>query len=352
MNVEQLRGTDHIIFESIVGSKLYGLSTPSSDTDIKGIYKFPLDIILKRNFQDQVSDDTNDQTFYEVGRFLHLATQANPNILELLYAPDEFILKSGIEYELIREHRDAFLTKSIKNSLGGYAISQIKRARGKNKKIVNPVDKERKSPLDFCYVINSFGTIPIKRWLEDKGNTQEEYGVSNLDKAHNVYKIFHNQGIHDFRGILKPGAGELRMSSIPKEMIYQYYVMYYASESYSTYCKDYKEYWEWMKNRNESRYVSVEKHNKGYDGKHLMHCFRLLNMGIDAANEGTLIVKRPDSERQWLLDVREGKFEYDYLIGAAEEKLKAMEDAIDKSDLPDTIDDEFVDQLLVDLRLK
>ena len=134
MNVKQLESTDHIIFKSIVGSKLYGLDTPSSDTDIKGIYKLPLNILLKRSFQDQVNDDTNDQVFYEVSKFLKLATNANPNILELLYTPKEFILKSSIDYELIREHRDIFLTKSIKNSLGGYAVAQIKKARGKNKK--------------------------------------------------------------------------------------------------------------------------------------------------------------------------------------------------------------------------
>ena len=113
MNIKQLEGTDYTIFKSIVGSKLYGLDTPSSDTDIKGIYKLPLDILLKRSFQEQVSDDRNDQTFYEVSRFLSLATSANPNILELLYAPEEFVLQSSIDYELIKEHRDIFLTKSI-----------------------------------------------------------------------------------------------------------------------------------------------------------------------------------------------------------------------------------------------
>lgn len=349
MDVKQLESTDHIIFKAIVGSKLYGLDTPSSDTDIKGIYQLPLDVLLKRSFQDQVNDERNNQVFYELIKFLDLATKANPNILELLYIPDEFILKSSVNYELIREHRDIFLTKNIKNSLGGYAVAQIKKARGKNKKIVNPVDKIRKTPLDFCYIIDQGGHKPLNSWLENRLFKQEDFGLVNVDKAHNVYLMYHNQGKYDFRGIVKSGGSdELRMSSIPKEVACHYHTLYFGSENYSNYCKDYKEYWEWMENRNESRYASVEKHNKGYDGKFLMHCFRLLEMGIDAAKTGELIVHRP--ERDWLLSVRAGELEYMDLISKAEDKLKEMEELVENSDLPDKINGDFVDDLLIDLR--
>ncbi len=350
MNIEQLESSGYIMFKAIVGSKLYGLDTPSSDTDIKGIYKLPLDILLKRHFQDQVEDSTNDQVYYEVSKFLGLAMKANPNTLELLYAPDEFILESNVDYELIREHRDMFLTKNIKYSLGGYAIAQIKKARGKNKKIVNPIAKERKSPLDFCRLIYKSGSISLKGWLAETGYKQEQFGLVNINGMHNNYLMYWDQNKYTFRGILKPGAGELRLSSIPKEIDLNPYTLYYASEAYSNYCKDYKEYWEWMENRNESRYASVEKHNKGYDGKHLMHCFRLLEMGIDAAKHGELIVKRPAKEREWLLSVRAGDLEYEDLIAKADEKLKNMEDLVSKSDLPDSIDSDFVDNLLIDLR--
>jgi len=347
MDIKQLERSDYTIFKAIVGSKLYGLDTPSSDTDIKCIYVLPLDILLKRSFQDQVNDNTNDQVFYEVIKFLDLATKANPNILELLYVPDEFILKTSMDYELIREHRSMFLTKSIKNSLGGYAVAQIKKSRGRNKKIVNPIAKERKSPLDFCSLVYKTGSISLKTWLLETGYKQEQFGLVNIDAMHNNYLMYWDQGEYTFRGILKEGADELRLSSIPKEAATNPYTLYFASENYSNYCKDYKEYWEWMENRNESRYASVEKHNKGYDGKHMMHCFRLLEMGIDAAKTGELIVNRP--EREWLLNVREGVFEYEDLITQAEEKLIEMEELVEKSDLPTMIDGKFVDELLLDI---
>ena len=348
MNIEDLEKTNFIIFKAIVGSQLYGLNTPSSDTDIKGIYKFPLNILLKRGFQNQVNDEKNDQVFYEVSKFLNLVMSANPNMLELLYIPDEFVISCGIDYYLLRQERSKFLTKSIKNSLGGYAIAQIKKARGSNKKIVNPIDEIRKTPLDFCYIIQHNNTIPLNKWLSDGCYLQNEFGLSNLNDAHNVYLMYHNQDKYTFRGLVDENSNELRLSSIPKELIGTEKIIYFASENYSNYCKNYKEYWYWMEHRNESRYISIENHDKGYDGKNLMHCFRLLDMGIDAAKYGELIVKRPN--REWLLDVREGKFEYDDLIKQAEEKLKEMEELVDKSDLPDFIDDEFVDNLLLEIR--
>ena len=348
MTVQDLKQTNWVIFEAVVGSNLYGLNTATSDVDIKGLYKLPLQHLLKCNYQEQVTDERNDEVFYEVIRFLKLAQQANPNILELFYIPKEFVVHNSPEYKLIESYKDKFLTKNIKNSLGGYAIAQIKKARGHNKKIVNPLPKERKTPLDFCYIINDRGGVPLTEWLKEYRLNQEDFGLSNISTAHNVYLMYHNRDWYDFRGIIKDGSDELRMSSIPKEAKCGYRVLYFASENYSNYCKNYKEYWEWMDNRNESRYISVEKHNKGYDGKHLMHCFRLLNMGIDAAKYGTLIVKRP--ERKWLLDVREGIFEYEDLIKTAENSLHEMEELIGSSSLPDIVDQTVVDDLLLQLR--
>jgi predicted nucleotidyltransferase len=348
MDVKQLEGTDFILLKAIVGSQLYGLATPSSDIDIKGIYKLPLNQLLRRNYQDQVNDERNDQVFYEVGRFLGLAAKANPNTLEVLYSPDEFILKSSEDYKLIRSHRDKFLTKAIRDSLGGYAIAQIKKARGNNKKIVNPIDKIRKTPLEFCYIIQQNNTIPLTRWLSEGAWTQNEFGLSKLNDAHNVYLMYYNEDTYPFRGLVNDSSNELRLSSIPKELVGKERVIYFASENYSNYCKNYAEYWEWMENRNESRYASVEEHKKGYDGKHLMHCFRLLDMGIDAAKYGDLIVKRPN--REWLLSVRNGEFDYDDLITQADEKLTEMDELIKKSSLPGKIDEDFIDDLLLEIR--
>ncbi|UFH53186.1 hypothetical protein [Spirosoma sp. KNUC1025] len=51
-----------------------------------------------------------------------------------------------------------FLSKLCRDTFAGYAISQIKKARGLNKKILNPLPKERKSLLNFCYVLPGLGS--------------------------------------------------------------------------------------------------------------------------------------------------------------------------------------------------
>ena len=46
MTIEQLRNSGMIIFEGIVGSQAYGIATPASDIDKKGV--FILAAILRR----------------------------------------------------------------------------------------------------------------------------------------------------------------------------------------------------------------------------------------------------------------------------------------------------------------
>jgi hypothetical protein len=59
--------------------------------------------------------------------------------------------------------------------------------------------------------------------------------------------------------------------------------MNFNKDSYSIYCREYKEYQEWEKKRNEQRYQSTLSHGKSYDAKNMMHTFRLLNMAEEIA---------------------------------------------------------------------
>jgi hypothetical protein len=350
MNIEQLHESGMIIFSGIVGSQAYGISTPTSDIDKKGVFIQSLDSILGIGYIEQISDEKNDQTFYEVRRFLELLRSNNPNILELLNLPEDCIVYKEPIFDQILEHKEKFITKICKASFGGYAIEQIKKARGMNKKIVNPVAKERKSIMDFCYVVSGYDTVPLKNFLDNSGYRQEKCGLVNLPHARDVYSLFYDHfGTIPYKGIINADAtsNEVRLSSIPKGES-PVATMIYNKDGYTKYCKDYREYWNWVEKRNPTRYADNMSHGGGYDGKNLAHCHRLLDMSIEILSGQGINVRRPNREQ--LLSIRRGEYEYDLLILEAETKIKEMERIVKFSSLPDSVDEKFVDDLLIKIR--
>ena len=164
MTIRDLKFQNLILFEVISGSKSFGLNTPKSDTDIKGVYYLPKEKFFRLHYIPQISNETNDEVYYEIGRFVELLLKNNPNILEILASPQDCILYQHPLMECLQ--LGDFLSKLCKDSFAGYALTQIKKARGLKKKIVNPLPKEKKSPLDFCYILQGYDSIPFKKWLQ------------------------------------------------------------------------------------------------------------------------------------------------------------------------------------------
>ena len=80
----------------------------------------------------------------------------------------------------------------------------------------------------------------------------------------------------------------------------------------------------------------------------MMHTFRLLDMAEEILEHGEIIVQRPN--REYLLSIRRGEWDYDELIAEADKKMEAVEAAWAKSPLPETVDEDKIEQLLVELR--
>jgi len=114
MKIKDLKDQNLIILECISGSKAYGLDTPQSDTDIRGVFILPQERIYGLNYVEQVADKKNDIVYYELGRFIHLLVKNNPNILELLATPEDKILTKHPIIDLISP--EIFLSKQCKNT--------------------------------------------------------------------------------------------------------------------------------------------------------------------------------------------------------------------------------------------
>lgn len=345
MTLDELRASGHIIFECISGSRAYGLATASSDTDIRGVFVLPKEQFYSLEYVSQVNNESNDIVFYELSKFIELCAKNNPNILELLNVSEDCVLYKHPVFEMVET--SIFLSKKCKESFANYAYAQIKKARGLEKKIVNPVDKERKSVLDFCFVYDNGKSMPASEFLKQRGLSQKSCGLSSIPHVKGCYNLFHNEEI-PYKGIVKKeDSNDISLSVIPKEE-QTLGLLYFNKDGYSAYCKKYREYWDWVEKRNDDRYQTTMNHGKNYDSKNMMHTIRLLLMAKEIAEEGKINVKRPD--REYLLDIKQGKFEYDTLVQRADELKNELEILYEAANLPAQPDLKKVNELLLLMR--
>ena len=82
----------HLLLQCISGSRAYGLNTPQSDTDYKGIFVAPKSIFYGSHVEDQVANETNDIVYYEWKKVIDLLGTNVPTILELLSKTDNCVL--------------------------------------------------------------------------------------------------------------------------------------------------------------------------------------------------------------------------------------------------------------------
>ena len=404
---EQIRQDGRLLYEYISGSHLYGLNVSTSDVDTRGVFMCtPNELLGSGNILTEVSDAKHDNTWYELRAYIRLLIKSNPNVLESLFAPSDKILGevSPIMREILN-NRQMFLSKDAFNPLVGYAYQQIHKARGLNKKIVNPMEK-RLTPLDFCYTAYKQGSTKLVSYLQNRGLMHKYCGLIALPNMHNTYGLYYDFGAHiqnegtdnlpflnfcslylrgikpykesevnynnlneslsnipevinklntmpviGYRGILNENedSTELRLSSIDNKNTEPICIFTYNESGYHKHCIDYKAYKDWEKNRNPVRYES--NLNQNYDSKNMMHSVRLIHMGIELARDGEFNVCRT-WDKDFLLKIRNHGMEYDELINYTEQKYNEFKQYIQTSTLPDHVDTEFVNNLLISTRKK
>ena len=94
MDIQYLKDNRLLILEALSGSKAYGLDTPESDDDFKGVFMLPREQFYGLQYIPQINMDDNNAMFYEWRRFVDLLSVNNPNILELLETPADALISS------------------------------------------------------------------------------------------------------------------------------------------------------------------------------------------------------------------------------------------------------------------
>lgn len=127
----------NLILKVRTGSHLYGTSTPASDEDFVGICVPPKDYVIGLYNFEQYADNTKksnesrrnnkedrDFTIHSLKKYVALAKDNNPNILELLFVKDnniEFINDIGKD---LLAHKHLFPSQKSYYTMKGYAFSQ------------------------------------------------------------------------------------------------------------------------------------------------------------------------------------------------------------------------------------
>ncbi len=115
-----------ILTKVVVGSRLHGLDTPTSDWDYRGIHISPLKEVLspfsKLKNTSWIEGD-EDNTSYELADFCKQATKGNATILEVFFS-DQVIETSDAADELRDNWEKLIDTRAFVAASRGYAHNQ------------------------------------------------------------------------------------------------------------------------------------------------------------------------------------------------------------------------------------
>jgi predicted nucleotidyltransferase len=186
-----------IVLEGITGSTAYGLATPDSDVDKHGVYQAPTREVLGL-FPPKETVVTNDPdiTYHEVAKFIRLAAKANPTVLEILYLDDYTIITPVGQMPI--DHRQAFLSKTIYHSYGGYAIAQARRLNYRGDSFSSDTKHRYSKHARHCFrllhqgrQLLETGTLDVKVQNRDELFAIGELPVSDLvDRFEAEFKAF------------------------------------------------------------------------------------------------------------------------------------------------------------------
>jgi len=348
-----------IIYEIVSGSTCYGLNTPESDIDIRGVYLDSQEDFTW-NKSEQVSDKRSDIVYYEFSKFIRLLSNGSPEMIEFLFTPKEHVRICDPLFQKIIDNKDLFMSQRLFHSFSGYAYAQISKAKGQNKKwhLEKKFGDTLESPqiIDYCYYFdktNKGKPIPFSKLMEDNNKWvgSWKYSVAGMEHTSNIYRLYIKYDVFDtsqkITTFIKNNA--IACSAIPKEdedVFAGFVIVNY--DAFKQDSRDFKQYREWVDNRNIKRWQTQLSGEVSYDQKNMLHSIRLLKSSINIFKKGYPIIQWTGVDKDFLMGIRQGKHEHDYLIKSCEELNKKLID-MDKSILLEKPNHKKINELMKEI---
>lgn len=181
--IKELNIRGKLVYLSQYGSHLYGLDTPSSDLDFRGIYIPSINDIILHKDQDEINKEVQidnnkvDVKIFSLQKFIKLCSKADTNALDLLFSlrtrADHQWKYEGLVYNVPQEmeypvrfiynNRDKLINTNKLESPITYAFKQATKygLKGERLRVLEDI-------LQLCkeYQSYDFQDIPLYEFIE------------------------------------------------------------------------------------------------------------------------------------------------------------------------------------------
>jgi hypothetical protein len=386
------------VFVSSKESKL-GLLGTVEQLEGKDVYNALVSAGLELN-------ETDDVVLYELNRFCSLALDNTPNIMDMLchdYTNPKFSLYMSGNGKKLLDAKPLFMSTKLKHTFSGYAMSQLNRIKGHNKWMTQFPDTDKAlayvkqvygKSVDWDWVTENFGgevagfvsnetaqkhtTLPHEvtwTWEDFNGKFNQtgvdftSYRVPRLTDFMKGYDLTHSPVELDVEflntkasmrkfgesvlAVYTGGTGlfgrEGNLRQTDSEYVGEFVCLVSVDQLNYKASKDHvNKMWLWKCNRNEKRSALEEQF--GYDTKHASHLARLMEGAKDLLSTGVYEPTLTGERLQFVNDVRNGKYTYEWLLNYAETLDKELEGTYKTSTLPKKPDTKAVNKLVLELQ--
>lgn len=309
------------------GSHLYGTTTPESDIDYRAVHIPNATDILMQRVADTVGGgrvkadgEKNqpgelDEKSYSIQAFLKLLSEGQTEALDMLFAPDQAILTTTPEWKVIQAYKDRLLTKKSAAFLG-YCRKQAAKYGTKGAR----VEAAKKAAEFFAKALENFG--PTARVGDALG--MELYGKFDDHTRTEVVET-------------TPSRFETFFVCCDRMVGFNNTV----KEAAAMYKRVYDEY---------GARARAAATNQGIDWKAVSHAVRVGHEALELLTTHKITFPLPNAAH--IVDIKLGKIPYATVGEEIEELLVRVEEASEKSTLPDTADKQWIDQFVYECHLE
>ena len=110
--------------------------------------------------------------------------------------------------------------------------------------------------------------MPLRDFLAEQDIDAKVCGLVNVSYLRDLSVLFHDPRQPYRVMFCDQDATEVRFSSVSKDAEPIAW-MGFNKDAYKCYCREYREYWDWVKHLNEECYATNVEHGRPYDSKNM-----------------------------------------------------------------------------------